>query len=226
MVNEAVLVPGDPEGLIAATVRRGEHEAPVWIQTRWEGGEYAPYVIQNGCGHCAVAMALRLSGVPDIDPYLEYQNDRRLFGAPNEAAGEGHWLDPQGVAASLRSFSVGAEVFGIPAGGQAAATAHILSALRNGSMVVFLSFPLTEDNPFSTGAHYVLLVGIDGRGQVQVANSSLRGRTPTPGVQTVLPEALTAALLPEGGNPTEGVFWGQADYSKRQGYIIVGERYV
>lgn len=222
MIDQATLTPTDPDGLIAATVARGAHTTPVWIQSRWQTGEYAEYIVKNGCGHCSVAMALRLSGIPEIDPHAEYCALRARYGDPDPAAGEGHWLDPQGVAASCRLHGLAAECFGIPAGGCRAATAHILSALAKGRMVIFLSFPLTADNPFSGGAHYVLLVGLDGAGRVQVANSSLRGVTKTPGVQTVPPAALTAALLPEGGDPTAGAVWGRADYGKRQGYIIVG----
>ena len=45
---------------IPAEVTLGEHTTPVWIQQKWEEGQYAEYVRKNGCGHCCTAMAARL----------------------------------------------------------------------------------------------------------------------------------------------------------------------
>ena len=54
-----------------ATIFLGDHQTPVWIQQRWEEGEYAGFIQKNGCGHCCVAMAARLQGV-DLTPMRNF----------------------------------------------------------------------------------------------------------------------------------------------------------
>ena len=213
----------DGEALTVATVRRGEFETPVWIQSRWEEGEHACYVQKNGCGHCCAAMAARLFGVRDVTPHSEYAHCLTLFGEPSLDRNEGHFLSPLGVARSLRGFGVKAEAYGYEPNGQAAATERILEALRAGKLVVHESFPLKKDNPFSPGAHYVLLFGLDPEGRVLVANSSLRANPPVPGIQAVPTSAIADSLLPTGGIIGRKDGWGRAvGFGDNAGYVIVG----
>ncbi|MBR2330124.1 MAG: hypothetical protein IKA40_02645, partial [Clostridia bacterium] len=68
---------------ISCIAKVGKNSTPVWRQNRWDTGEYAFYVVHNGCGHCCAAMALQLRGI-SINPHEEYELCRRLWGAPNE----------------------------------------------------------------------------------------------------------------------------------------------
>ncbi len=208
---------------IPVTVKKGEYSTPVWIQTAWEEGELAPYIQKNGCGHCCVTMAARLAGVPDITPYTEYENCRALWGLPNADEGRYHWLSTGGVVESLKSYGVESVAYGIPVGGRAAAVEHIYRELSEGKLVIFISFPLTPDNPFSSGAHYVLFVGLTEDGRVAVANSSLRARTDTPGAQTVTAAEIEAAMFPHGAEPNgKGLTWGILDgLGEQSGYVVV-----
>ncbi len=215
----------DPEALVAATVRRGEYETPVWIQSRWEEGEFAPYIQKNGCGHCSVAMAARLLGVPEVTPYTEYEHCRALFGAPSPERDEGHFLSPRGVALSLLGFGLAAEVHPYPRGGREAAADAILAALGAGALVIFLSFPETPDNPFSSGAHYVLFCGLTEDGRVLLANSSTKAATDTLGIQTVTREQLVRAIPEAGGVIGDTDTWGlEHGYRGNAGYVIVKEK--
>ena len=214
----------DEGALVPASVRRGDRETPVWIQSRWEEGEHAVYIRRNGCGHSCVAMAARLLGVGDVTPYTEYEHCLSLFGPPSPERDEGHFLSPRGVALSLCGFGLTAEVHPYPAGHREAAADAILSALARGELVVFLSFPETPDNPFSTGAHYVLLCGIDGEGRVLCANSSVKAVTDTLGIHYVTREQLIRAIPEAGGTIGEGDTWGlEHGYRQNAGYIIVKE---
>ena len=208
---------------IPVTVTKGEYSTPVWIQTAWEEGEFSVYIQKNGCGHCSCAMAARLCGVPDITPYTEYENCRRLWGIPNADEGRYHWLCFGGVVESLKSYGVEAEAFGVPAGKQSEAVEDICRALSEGKLVIFCSLPLTPDNPFSSGAHYVLFVGLTEDGRVLVANSSLKARTETPGAQTVTRGEIENALYPHGCEPNgKGLTWGILEGLNDQlGYVVV-----
>ena len=210
--------------LTPVTVTKGAHSTPVWIQKRWQDGEFATYIQNNGCGHCCVAMALRLSGIADVTPYDEYLHCRALWGAPDEAAGQYHFLSVAGALKSLRSYGVKAEAYGFLPGEREAAVAHMLEELARGRLVLFDSLPLREDNPFSSGAHYVLFVGLTEDGRVIVANSSVKARTDTLGIQTVNTEEITAALSDEGCEPlAHDLTWGVlCDYRQKLGYIVIG----
>lgn len=215
----------DGSALVAATVRRGERETPVWIQSRWEEGEYARYIQRNGCGHCCVAMAARLLGARDVTPYTEYEHCRALFGPPSEARDEGHFLSPRGVSLSLSGFGLDAAVHPYPAGDREAAVDAILAALGEGKLVIFLSFPETPDNPFSSGAHYVLLCGLLEDGRVLVANSSTKAVTDTLGIQCATREQLIRAIPEAGGRIAESDTWGlEHGYRQNAGYITVKEK--
>lgn len=205
------------------TVQKGAHKTPVWIQRAWEDGEFATYIRNNGCGHCCCAMALRLCGIPDVTPYDEYVHCRTLWGPPDEAKGQYHFLSVYGALRSLRSYGVTAEAYGVAPNGVCEAVDHIVESLARGCLVIFDSAPLREDNPFSPGSHYVLLVGLADSGEVVVANSSNRARTPTLGIQTVGREALEQALDPKGCNPkTHDLTWGVlCPYEEKIGYIVI-----
>lgn len=213
----------DGDGLVAAAVSRGAYETPVWIQSRWEEGEYAPYIRNNGCGHCCVAMAARLFGVSDITPYTEYEHCLALWGAPSPARSQGHFLSPRGVALSLRALGVSAEAFGYGREEREETVERMLNALAEGKLVIPVSFPERQGNPFSTGAHYVLLLGVNGEGRVTVANSSLKGRCHIPGIGIVTRGEIADALLPTGGVMYPEDTWGhETEFRKRAGYVIVG----
>lgn len=215
----------DGEALVPATVRRGRYETPVWIQSRWEEGEYAIYIQRNGCGHCSVAMAARLLGVRDVTPYTEYEGCRALFGPPSDKRDEGHFLSPRGVALSLLGLGLDAEVHPYPKADREAAVDAILAALGEGKLVIFLSFPETPDNPFSSGAHYVLLCGLLEDGRVLVANSSTKAVTDTLGIQTVTREQLARAIPEAGGVIGASDTWGlEHGYRNNTGYVTVKEK--
>ena len=210
-----------PDALVAASVRRGAHVSPVWIQSRWEEGEFATYIQKNGCGHCCVAMAARLLGTSDVTPYTEYEHCRALFGPPDKARDEGHFLSPRGVALSLRGFGLRAEVHPY-AGGRQAILAGIMAALFEGRLVVFLSFPDRPGNRFSTGAHYVLLYGINAEGRIMVANSSTRAVTDTLGLQAVTEGELLDAIPEATSVVGEGDTWGREHgFRQNAGYVTV-----
>ena len=211
----------DPEALVAATVTKGDYTAPVWIQKRWTEGEFAEYIVKNGCGHCCAAMALCLCG-HTVTPYDEYLHCREVWGLPDEVE-TFHYLSVAGVCASLKSYGVKAEAFTNAPGeeGIRAAVEHIRTSLVEGKLVVFGSVPLRADNPFSTGRHYVLFVGLDGDGSVLVANSSVKAQPKTVGVQTVPFTAVADAMLPTGGILGEGLTWGTPALPT-SGYVVVG----
>lgn len=214
-----------PDALVAATVHRAGEETPVWIQSRWEEGEYACYIQRNGCGHSCAAMAARLLGVREVTPYREYEHCRALFGAPSPERDEGHFLSPRGVALSLCGLGLDAKVHPYPRGAREAAVRDILTALREGKLVVFLSFPERPCNPFSSGAHYVLLCGFTEKGEILVANSSLKAVTDTPGIQAVGAQALLDAIPEAGGVIGEGDTWGlEHGYRQNVGYVTVAAR--
>lgn len=211
------------DALCPATVEKGDCMTPVWIQQEWQEGEFACYIQKNGCGHCCATMALRLSGIPDITPHDEYVHCRALWGEPDEAQGQNHFLSVAGVEASLRSYGVNAKAYGFAAGQRTDAVAHILAELRAGNLVLFHSLPLLPDNPFSPGAHYVLFVGLSEDGRVMVANSSRRARTDTPGVQLVTAQDIEGALSPDGCDPhVHSLTWGVLyNYKEKLGYIVI-----
>ena len=74
--------------------------------------------------------------------------------------------------------------------------------------------------PFSKGLHYVLFVGLDKRGDVIVANSSLRANPKTAGVQVVPLSAVAEAMRPEGCLLRADLRWGLRGHYPT-GYIVV-----
>ena len=206
------------EHLTPAEISVGDRKTPVWMQHRWEEGELAKFIVQNGCGHCCAAMAARLHGV-DIDPYREFVHCRNLWGAPTEA--QGPWLSTAGIIKVLHSLGVAAEGFGVKPMGIEKAMETILAALHGGKQVIFTSNPDDDpENPFSKGYHWVMAVSLQEDGSVLIANSSEKA-TPN-GVQTVLPQAIERALFHESTAPAD-MTWGEADrIHEGSGFIIVG----
>ena len=206
------------EHLTPAVIRVGDHETPVWMQQRWEEGGFAGFIVQNGCGHCCVAMAARLHGVM-IDPYEEFLHCRKLWGEPNET--QGPWLSASGVVKSLQALGVAAEGFGVKPMGVKKAMETILAALHGGKQVIFTSNPDDDpENPFSKGYQWVMAVSMQEDGSVLIANSSEKAAVN--GIQTVLPETIERALFRESTAP-EDMTWGEADcIHEGSGFIIVG----
>ncbi len=214
-VNDGFLTP--------ATVEKQGRTTPVWIQGRFEAGEFAPYLRNNGCGHCGVAMAANLCGVA-IDPYAEYCECRALWGAPG--AGQGNWLSVAGARTMLAHLGVPAALIPIPSGGEAAAADRLFAALAEGKLALFVSEPRTPDNPFSTGLHYVLAVGLCEDGRALVANSSLKGRTDPLGIQFADRETVAAALTGAAA-PLTDTTWGVAEPGERfraafAAFLVIG----
>lgn len=206
------------EFLTPAVIRTETGETPVWMQQRWQEGEFAVYVRKNGCGHCCTAMAARLHGVA-MDPYTEYEHCRRLWGEPGPQ--QGHWLSTAGIVKVLHSLNVPAEGFGVESMGPEQAVAQILAALRAGKQVIFTSNPdHYPDNPFSNGYHWVMAVALQADGTVLIANSS--DKAVTDGIQTVTPDIIERALFREATAP-EDMTWGEeARIHVGSGFIVVG----
>ncbi len=83
---------------IPAEITLNEHLTPVWIQQKWEIGDYAEYIRRNGCGHCCTAMALNLNGVK-ITPHEEFELCRRLWGESRmyEPFDEDNFISASGI---------------------------------------------------------------------------------------------------------------------------------
>lgn len=200
----------------------GKYSTPVWRQNRWDTGEFAQFIRGNGCGHCCAAMAARLNGVDDIDPYKEFELCRQMWGAPKEH--QNNAMSIGGIKKVLNALNVAAECFGISENGAEEATEHIVNMLKDGKQVIIWSEPSVEypypENPFSKGAHYVLAAGIAENGKILIANSSEKWTAE--GVQLVDAETVTKALY-HGSNPAEDTTWIEgARMPACGGYVVVG----
>jgi hypothetical protein len=206
--------------LIPSEVFLGDASTPVWHQAKWSEGEYEEFVRKNGCGHCCAAMALNLHGIK-ITPHEEFTLCRKLWGEPNreQEFPQGNYQTVQGIAKILRHHGVPAECFGVPTREHAAA--HIESVLREGKQVIFWSAPREDfpENPFSTGAHYVMAVGYTEKGEILIANSSQK-KAPE-GVQTVNVDTIAKALY-LGAEPTDKTWGEKGDHIHCAGYVVVG----
>lgn len=203
-------------------VTAGEHSTPVWLQQRWNSGQYREFIQRNGCGHCCAAMALRLHGI-DMDPHQEYETCRSLWGAPDESENkrQGHYMSISGIVKILERFGVRATCFGMDHGQEGKAKRHISAALSNGKQVIFWSHPSNRlhDNPFSCGEHYVLAVGYaNDRGDILLANSN-ESKAPD-GVQISDMDTIIGALY-LGSRPCDKT-WGDDDFAGCAGYAIIG----
>ena len=212
---------GDLKAPAVVSINGGS--TPVWHQNRWDTGEYAQYIRNNGCGHCCTAMAARLHGV-ELDPMAEYLYCRKTWGAPQENGSpvQHHFATTGGIVKVLRAHGIPAEAFGVPSDGLDAVMAHIGDALSQGKQVIFWSEPTPEfpDNPFSKGAHYVMAVGYDQDGKIVVANSSEKPWCKD-GIQLVEPEIIARALY-KGSCPGD-LTWGEPEHFEQcAGYVVVG----
>ena len=207
---------------IPAVITVGNHSAPVWIQQEWETGEYAEYIRKNGCGHCCTSMALNLNGVK-IDPYKEFCLCRKMWGPPRmgEPFFEDHFLSETGIEQVIKSFGIEAKAFGIEQGKAYEASVFIEKELMAGKQVIFWSHPSDKlpDNPFSSGEHYVLAVGVANDGSILIANSSKKANTKT-GIQFTDRETIEKVLFE--GTETADYTWGRRDYTKCGAFVVVG----
>lgn len=205
---------------IPAIITLGKHESPVWIQSAWEDGEYAPYIRRNGCGHCCTAMAANLQGI-NINPYDAYLLCHKLWGEPNEAIGQDHFQTVAGIVKVLNHLGIAAECFGVADGKQKEAVSHIISGLQDGKQVIFVSDPFhNPGNVFSTGYHYVMAVGFTEDGNILIANSS--EKTQKGGIQAVTTQTIEDALY-TGGTADPNMTWGQVEVlHKGCTYVTVG----
>lgn len=207
---------------IPAKVTVNGYSTPVWIQKRWEQGEYAAYIQKNGCGHCCTAMALNLHGIT-INPHEEFALCRKRWGTPrmDEPFKEGNFMSVSGITKILNSFGVSAQCFGVPKGECDAAASYIEKELYKGKQVILWSHPSDKLalNPFSPGEHYILAAGYTDDGKILIANSSARAITDD-GIQLTDYETI-AAVLYEGCEPKDFT-WGRYDHVHSSGYVVVG----
>ena len=205
---------------------KGENFTPVWIQAYWTEGEFSNRINSNGCGHVCSAMALNLNGVK-ITPYEFYMHCRELFGAPtgeDTPPRQSHFLSASGVQKAITSYGVKAELVKICKNGEKQAIETIINALKQDKEVIMWSHPSEEfiDNPFSTGEHWILLIGLTEDGKVIVANSSIKAKYEKDmGVQIVGKETVRKALY--GNDDFIDMTWGELDnLYKNTGFVIVG----
>lgn len=212
---------------IPAIVTVGNRSTPVWCQSEWTDGEYYKVINGSGCGHTCVAMALRLMGIDDVDPHKGYLHCRGIWGAPKKTDDESTcqygFLSVSGSAKCIRSYGIPATAYGVEKNGRAKAVDHMLEALKQGKVVLYDSIPTEEypDNPFSTGAHYVLLCGITKEGKILVANSGTKGKCDFPGIHLVDREVLERSMIDD--CYATDLTWGQMiPVHEKAGYVIVG----
>ncbi len=210
---------------IPAVVTAGKNSTPVWAQAEWTEGEYANIINGSGCGHTCVAMALRLMGIEEVNPHSEYVRCREIWGAPkrtdDESTRQYSFLSVSGVEKAVKSYGVTAKAYGVEKNGIKKAVFHMIEALKQGKLVIFDSVPNFPDNPFSTGAHYVLLCGITKEGKILVANSGSKGKLDYPGINLVNREDLEKAMIDD--TMVSDMTWGQLiPVREKYGYVIVG----
>lgn len=200
----------------------GKKSTPVWRQARWDSGEYAVYVRNNGCGHCCAAMALQLHGI-QINPHEEYELCRKLWGVPNENGKpiQHHFMSISGISKIMKHFNIPAKCYNVPESDFSQTKSIIISALSEGKQVAFWSQPSPNfpENPFSKGEHYVMAIGFLEDGKIAVANSS--EKMAPQGVQGVTFETIEKALY-HGSEPTD-MTWGEPEhYNNCAGFVVIG----
>lgn len=206
---------------VPARIFLNGHSSDVWLQAKWQDGEYAEFVRENGCGHCCVAMVLNLHGIK-ITPHEEFGFCRKIWGEPNteEQIREYNYISVRGMVQILENFGVKAQSFGVEEGSCHKCAQHIENELLAGNQVIFWSHPSEKlsVNPFSTGDHYVLAVGIAENGKILIANSSLKGAT-SDGIQYTDTDTI-AKVLYEGCKPYDFT-WGRLEMIHSSGYVVV-----
>ncbi len=208
--------------LTPVTVEKNGNKTPVFIQQRWTEGEFSEFIVKNGCGHTCVAMALRLQGIQDITPHDVYTHCRKAWGPPKEEEPylQGNWLSLTGICKIFKDFCVKAEYIPIDKGKEKLAADRIFGFLKDGKTVIFNSVPNLPDNPFSTGSHYVLAVGITEDGKALVANSSTKGKTSPLGIQTADKATVASALI--GGTEHPDNTWGTHLLYVNYAFCVIG----
>ncbi len=205
--------------LVPLMVTKGNHTTPVWMQQHWQDGEYAPFIRNNGCGHCCTTMAARLRGVTDLTPYTEFELCRALWGAPQERLGrqEQPFLSVSGIVKVLSHLGITANYYGVER--PETALAEIISALQEDKLVIFWSHPREgRANAFSTGDHYVLFIGMDNN-RVVTLNSSINAVMDIPGIQYADTEQILDAMCLS--TPLD-FNWGiLPEWQLAAGYVIV-----
>ncbi len=207
---------------VPAIITLGEYSTPVWIQQKWQEGEYAGFVQKNGCGHTCTAMALNLNGIK-ITPHEEFTLCRKMWGEPRmgDPLYEDNFASASGIVKVITSFGIKAEAFGIPEGKACECAQHISDMLKEGKQVIFWSHPSDKlpDNPFSSGEHYVLAVGYTEEGDILIANSSENAAV-NDGIQKTDTDTISKVLR-EGSDPMDFT-WGRYDLVHSGGYVVVG----
>lgn len=208
------------DDVVAAIVTFGKESTPVWLQDRWNSGEYQEFIIKNGCGHCCCAMALNLQGIK-ITPHEEFTLCRKLWGAPvkEREFPQDNLQSVAGITKILKYHGINAEYFGVPS--LKTAKEHFEKCLKEGKQIIFWSHPTEsfKENPFSKNEHYVMAVGYTKDGKILVANSSEMATEK--GVQIVDIETILKALF-LGASPID-MTWGERDhYINCSGYVVVG----
>ena len=207
---------------IPAVITVNNESTPVWIQQKWEDGEYAEFIRKNGCGHCCTAMALNLNGIK-ITPHEEYCLCRMLWGAPRmgEPINEDNFLSETGIAEIIKHHGIAACAFGVANGGAYDSSVFIENELLSGKQVILWSHPSNKlpDNPFSPGEHYILAVGITEDGKILIANSSNRAEAKN-GIQFTDRKTIEKVLF-EGTTPTDYT-WGRYDFTKSGAFVVIG----
>ena len=204
---------------IPAVVYKGDYSTLVWIQSEWTEGRYAGWVQRNGCGHCCTAMAANLRG-KSLDPHQELTLCCELWGEPSDANQTAPFITVAGIVKVLEHLGLSSACFGVAKGEAKQATEHIIKSLQNGKLVIFISDPERyPENPFSTGLHYVMAVGIDEKGDILIANSS--EKVSKGGIQKVAAQTIEKSIF-EGGTANPEMTWGMLDYIPRGcTYVVV-----
>ena len=210
---------------IPVSVSVNGFETPVWIQQLTPEGKYQSPLRYSGCGHSCNAMALSLRGKPTT-PQQEIEFCVKRWGEPSVSSSgkKQYWfLSITGMVEILNACGLNAKCYGVSEQTPKTATEHIVSALNEGKLVTIVSSPSEsfKENPFSTGDHYVLLLGFTSDGKILVANSSLNGvYDKCVGVQEVDSETIMRALNPA-GSPKQKT-WGELEnLFEGIGYVII-----
>lgn len=207
---------------IPSEIQLNGNSSPVWIQSEWDEGEYAVYIRNNGCGHCCAAMALNLHGIK-INPHEEFELCRKLWGEPKKDSPikEDNFQSVNGICLVLKEFNIKAEKFGTLGKNKDEIVNHLKESLENGKQIIFWSHPTEKlpENPFSTGDHYVLAVGLNDNGEILIANSSKKGTTDN-GIQFTDYETIYTSLFTD-SDPLDFT-WGRHNLAYSGGYVVIG----
>ncbi|MBQ3235787.1 MAG: C39 family peptidase [Clostridia bacterium] len=213
--------------LTPVEVAVGEYKTPVWIQQRIDGVENKSQLNYSGCGHCSVSMALNLRGIK-VSPWEEYKRCLELFGEPSVSQSGNKqypFLSVTGMVKVLSSYGINAEAFGVENGDRKKAVSHMLSEIKSGSIINFVSCPDKDfpENPFSKGHHWVVIAGFLGDGKIVVLNSSLNGdySSSVLGINLVTEKEIEMALS-KTACPTDKT-WGEMENldSEGTGYVVI-----